>query len=146
MNYFDDRYLHSIDQRGRLQLPKDVRTGGKIKKGDSLFLFINPNAPRALEIRTAAQWDSYQKQVAALPPSRSKREFYRLIRLSTVEAAADGQGRVVVPQSIRESCGFDSEVFVVNMSTYVEVWNKDAVEQKRNDMMRAYNEINDQLF
>jgi MraZ protein len=146
MNYFDDRYLHSIDQRGRLQLPKDVRTGERIKKGDSLYLFINPNAPRALEVRTRAQWESYQKQVEALPPGRSKREFYRLIRLSTVEVVADGQGRIVIPQSIREHCEFDREVVVVNMSTYVEVWNKGAVEQKQNDMLRAFNEINDQLF
>ena len=146
MNYFDDRYLHSIDQRGRLQLPKDVRTGTKIKKGDSLFLFVNPNAPRSLEIRTKEQWESYQQQVEALPPSRNKREFYRLIRLSTVEATADGQGRIVVPQGIRDHCGFAGEVVVVNMSTYVEVWNKDAIKQKRNDMVRAFNEINDQLF
>jgi MraZ protein len=146
MDYFDDRYLHSIDPRGRLQLPKDVRTGAKVKKGDSLYLFINPNAPRVLEIRTKDQWDSYQKQVEALPPSRSKREFFRLIRLSTVEVTADGQGRIVIPQGLREHCGFDREVVVVNMSTYVEVWNREAVEQKRDDMMRAFNEINDQLF
>jgi MraZ protein len=146
MDYFDDKYLHSIDQRGRLQLPKDVRTGTKTKKGDSLFLFVNPNAPRVLEIRTKEQWESYQKQVEALPPSRSKREFYRMISLSTVEATADNQGRIVLPQKIREHCGINREVVVVNMSTYVEVWNKDAVTQKQGDMLRAFNEINDQLF
>jgi len=146
MNYYDGKYLHSIDQRGRLQLPKDVRTGTKIKKGDALFLFINPNSPRFLEIRTKSQWVAYQKQVEALPPSREKREFYRMIRLSTAEVTADSQGRVVVPQPMRESCGFGSEVIVVNMGTYIEVWNKEAVEQKHGDMLRAFNDINDQLF
>ena len=66
MNYFDSKYLHSIDQRGRVQLPKDVRASGKLKKGDSLFVFINPNAPRVLEVRTKGQWQAYQKQVEAL--------------------------------------------------------------------------------
>ena len=146
MNYFDDKYLHSIDQRGRLQLPKDVRTGGKLKKGDPLFVFINPNAPRVLEVRTKGQWQDYQKQVEALPPSNAKREFYRLIRLSTVEVTADGQGRVVIPQTIRERCGFEQEVVVVNMGTYVEIWNRKDVEQKYNYMLRSFNEINDQLF
>jgi MraZ protein len=146
MNYFDSKYLHSIDQRGRVQLPKDVRASGKLKKGDSLFMFINPNAPRVLEVRTKGQWQAYQKQVEALPPSNAKREFYRLIRLSTVEVSADGQGRIVVPQSIRERCGFEQEVVVVNMGTYVEIWNRESVEQKYNDMLRSFNEINDQLF
>jgi DNA-binding transcriptional regulator/RsmH inhibitor MraZ len=52
----------------------------------------------------------------------------------------------VIPQGIREHCGLNREVVVVNMSTYVEVWNTDAVKQKRSDMLRAFNEINDQLF
>jgi MraZ protein len=146
MDVFDDRYLHLIDQRGRLQLPKDVRTGARLKKGDPVYLFVNPNAPRALEIRTKSQWEAYQKQIEALPASRSKREFYRLVRLSTVEVTADSQGRIIVPQGIRDYCGFNREVVVVNMSTYVEVWNRDAVTQKRSDMIRAFNEINDQLF
>jgi len=146
MNYFDDRHLHSIDQRGRLQLPKDVRADAKIKKGDSLFLFVNRNEPMFLEIRTKAQWESWKQQVMALESSADKREIYRMIQLSTVEVGADGQGRIVIPQKARTDCGFDSEVVVVNMSTYIEVWSKDAIAQKRSDMLRAFNEINDQLF
>jgi MraZ protein len=146
MNYFDDRHLHSIDQRGRLQLPRDVRTGHKIKKGDPLYLFVNRNEPMFLEIRTKAQWESWKRQVMELDSSADKREIYRLIQLSTAEVSADGQGRIVVPQKARTDCGFDSEVVVVNMSTYVEVWSKDAIAQKRSDMLRAFNEINDQLF
>lgn len=146
MNYFDDRHLHSIDQRGRLQLPKDVRTGEKVKKGDTLFLFVNRNEPMFLEIRTRVQWEAWKRQVMELESSADKREIYRMIQLSTIEVTADGQGRIVVPQRARTDCGFDSEVYVVNMSTYVEVWSKDAIQQKRSDMLRAFNEINDQLF
>jgi MraZ protein len=146
MNRFNDSYLHSIDQRGRLQLPKDVRFGFKIKKGDTLFLFPNPNVPRILEVRTKSQWDSYLKEVMALPASRSKREFLRLVRLTHEPVTADGQGRIVVPQRIREDCGFEGEVVVINMETYAEVWNRSAVEQKYPDMLTAFNDINDQLF
>lgn len=146
MNYFDDRHLHSIDQRGRLQLPRDVRTGEKIKKGDSLFLFVNRNEPPFLEVRTKTQWESWKRQVMELESSADKREIYRMIQLSTVEVTADGQGRIVVPQKARTDCGFDSEVVVVNMSTYVEVWSKNAIAQKTSDMLRAFNKINDQLY
>ena len=146
MNYFDDRHLHSIDQRGRLQLPRDVRTGERIKKGDSLFLFVNRNEPPFLEVRTKTQWESWKRQVMELESSADKREIYRMIQLSTVEVTADGQGRIVVPQKARTDCGFDSEVVVVNMSTYVEVWSKNAIAQKTSDMLRAFNKINDQLY
>jgi MraZ protein len=146
MDYFDDRHIHSIDQRGRLQLPKDVRTGFKVRKGDSLFMFVNPNTPRFLEVRTKVQWGEMRQQLKELPSSGQKREFFRMMSLYTAEATADGQGRIIIPQRIRERCGFDSEVVVVNMATYAEVWNKEAVEQKYSDMLRAFNDINDQLF
>ncbi len=33
-----------------------------------------------------------------------------------------------------------------DVGDYIEAWNKDAVEQKYNDMLRDFNEINDLLF
>lgn len=146
MKRFNDMYLHSIDQRGRLQLPKDVRNELKVKKGDQLFLFPNPNVPRSLEIRTKAQWEEYVRRAMALPASRNKREFLRMIRLANEQVMTDGQGRFVIPQRIREECNFDSEVVIINMEHYVEVWKKEYVEQKYPDMVTAFNDINDQLF
>lgn len=155
MSRFNDKYLHPIDQRGRLQLPRNIRTGLKIKKGDVLHLLPNPNNPQLLpdpnnppflEVRTHAQWVEYQSRLMAQPPSDQKRDFFRFIQLEHEEVTADGQGRIVVPQRLRDACGFDSEVAVINMTTYVEVWNKEAVQQKYNDMLKAFNVINDQLF
>lgn len=146
MNRFNDKYLHSIDQRGRLQLPKDVRHGFKIKKGDTLYLFPNPNVPITLEIRTKPQWDAYVKKALALPPSRDKREFLRMLRLGHEQVVADGQGRFVLPQRLRVECDFDSEVVIINMENFAEVWKREAVEQKYPDMLRAFNDVNDQLF
>lgn len=146
MNCFNDNYLHSIDQRGRMQLPKDVRSDFKIKKGDPLYLFPNPNVPRTLEIRTKSQWDSYVKKALDLPASRDKREFLRILRLTHEQVAPDDQGRIVIPQRLRDECGFDREVVIINMEGFAEVWRKEAVAQKYPDMLRAFNDINDQLF
>jgi division/cell wall cluster transcriptional repressor MraZ len=146
MHRFNDKYLQSIDQRGRLQLPRDVRNGFKIKKGDTLYLFANPNVPISLEIRTKAQCDAYLKKALDLPASRDKREFLRMLRLGHEQVLTDGQGRFVLPQRLRHECDFDSEVVIINMEHFVEVWKKESVEQKFNNMLRAFNDINDQLF
>ncbi len=146
MDRFNDKYLHSIDQRGRLQLSRDIRAGFRVRKGDVIHLLPNPNNPPFLEARTKAQWETYQEALMSQPSSEAKRDFFRFIRLMHEQVTADGQGRIVVPQRLREFCGFEREVGVINMGTYVEVWNKKAVEQKYNDMLRAFNQINDQLF
>lgn len=155
MSRFNDKYLHTIDQRGRLQLPRDFRTVHKVKKGDVFHLLPNPNNPDLLpdppnppflEVRTKVQWEEYQNRLMAQESSEGKRDIFRLIQMDHVEVTADGQGRFVIPPRLRDACAFDSEVAVINMASFVEVWNKEAVQQKYNDMLKAFNEINNQLF
>jgi DNA-binding transcriptional regulator/RsmH inhibitor MraZ len=45
MNFFNDKYLHSLDSKSRLLLPKDIRATFKVKKGDSLYLIPNLSSP-----------------------------------------------------------------------------------------------------
>ncbi len=61
-------------------------------------------------------------------------------------AVIDGQGRLMIPNRIRESCGLNGTVVVINMDTYVEVWRKDHVEKKYADLVRAFKETNDRMF
>lgn len=146
MSRFNDKYLHVLDQKGRLQLSKDIRAGIKLKKGEAVHLLPNPNNPPYLEIRTQAQWEKYHALVMQQPPSEGKRDVLRFIRLMHEKVTADGQGRITVPQRLRDFCGLNREVAVIDMESYVEVWDKNCVEQKYNDMRRAFNDINDQLF
>ncbi len=62
------------------------------------------------------------------------------------QVTADGQGRIMISQRLRDLCRFDKEIAIIDMGDYIEAWNKEAVEQKYNDMLRAFNEINEQLF
>lgn len=146
MAMFNDKHLHTIDQRSRLQLSRDDRDGMKIKKGDPIHLLPSPTTPPYLEVRTKAQWEAYQQRLMALPVGTSKREMFRFIRMMHETATADGQGRFVISQRLRDICGLGSEVAVVNMVTVIEVWKKEAIEQKYNDMLRAFNDISDKLF
>lgn len=146
MAMFNDKHLHTIDQRSRLQLSREDRDGMKIKKGDTIHLLPSPTVPPHLQVRTKAQWDEYQQRIMALPAGASKRETFRFIRMMHETATADSQGRFVISQRVREICGLGAEVAVVNMVTYIEVWRKEAIDQKLNDMLRAFNDTNDLLF
>jgi MraZ protein len=146
MTRFNDRYFLSIDQKGRLALTREIRDRFKVKRGDPIHLMPNPNTPPFLEIRTQKQWDEFQNRLMAQPPSNSKRDFLRFLKLMHETVTADAQGRIVIPQRLRDFCRFDSDIAIINMETYVEVWDKNSVEQKYSDMLKAFNDINDQLF
>lgn len=146
MNYFNDKYLHSIDQKGRLLLPRDLREYFEMKKGDTLYLIPNASEPPYLEIRTEAQWDRYFESLMQQDNGVKKKDFLRYTRMSLETVTLDGQGRIIIPQRLRDQCSLAKSVAVINMDLFIEVWNQTHVEARYHDMMKAFRELNDNLF
>ncbi len=145
-NYFNEKNLHSIDSKGRILLPKEIRDHLRIKKGDALHLVPNLSGPLYIEIRTAAQWKTYREGLRDLEAGEKKKDSYRYATMLQETATMDGQGRVLLPQRIRELCKVVDLVAVINMDEYVEVWAKANLEQKYSDMVKAFKELNDRMF
>jgi AbrB family looped-hinge helix DNA binding protein len=146
MNHFNEKSLHSIDPKGRLLLPKEVRDGLKIKKGDTLHLIPNLADPPYLEIRTAKQWQDYLEGLRRETSGEQKKDSFRYAMMIKDSAVVDGQGRFMIPNRIREVCKLDGTVAVIDMGVYVEVWCKEHVERKYADMIRAFKDTNDRMF
>ena len=146
INYFNEKSLHSIDPKGRLLLPKEVRTFFKVKKGDRLFLLPSLAEPQYLEIRTRKQWDGYRSSLRADEGGERKKDTFRYAMMAKEEAKVDGGGRILIPARIRETCRLNDLVAVINMETYVEVWCKEHVEKRYADMVRAFKSTNDRMF
>ena len=145
-NYFNEKNLHSIDSKGRILLPKDVRDHYRVKKGDVLHIVPNVSGSSYLEIRTTAQWKKYRDSLRNLEAGEKKKDSFRYAMMLQETATVDGQGRILIPQRIRELCNIVDAVAVVDMDGYLEVWAKAQLEQKYADMVRAFKEMNDRMF
>jgi DNA-binding transcriptional regulator/RsmH inhibitor MraZ len=145
-SYFNDKYLHTIDPKGRLLLPKDIRDHFKIKKSDPLYLVPNMADPPYLEIRSAALWRQYRESLRQHDPGEKKKNSFRYAMMLLETATADGQGRIFIPQRIRDICALDGTVAVINMDLYIEVWSKGNMERKYPELVRAFRDVNDHMF
>jgi MraZ protein len=56
-----------------------------------------------------------------------------------VDCPLDGQGRVLIPQPLRNHARIDKEVIMIGMLTRIEIWAKEVWEQEEQD--RAYDEF-----
>jgi len=146
LNHFNEKSLHTIDGKGRLLLPKEVRQAYKIKKGDVLYLVPNLSDPPYLEIRTARQWEEYRQSLRQETSSEQKKDTFRYAMMIKEKAVVDGQGRIMIPNRIRETCSLEGTVAVVDMDVYVEVWCKAHMAKKYADMVRAFKDTNDRMF
>jgi MraZ protein len=56
-----------------------------------------------------------------------------------VDCPMDGQGRILIPQSLRSHARIDKDVILIGMLTKVEIWSKEVWEQEESD--NAYEEF-----
>jgi MraZ protein len=82
-------------------------------------------------------WREFQKMLT--PKSPLDADYVRLERIfvgSAVECTTDPQGRVLIPQDLRDLAGINDEILVKGVNNKVELWSKerhDAFMQKYDD-------------
>lgn len=119
MPSFLGEYRHTIDTKGRLIVPARLRPA---LAGDEVVL------TRWLE-KSVAMWsqEGWGEIEATLRAqagtSAGSRAFVRLVAASAHADQIDKQGRISVPQHLREHAGIDKEVVVIGAVTRAELWD-----------------------
>ena len=123
---FLGEFSHTIDDKGRLTLPAkfraDFASGIVVTRGIDRCLFAFPQAA----------WQVLAQKVSSLPLAESQaREFRRLLFSGASDDTPDKQGRVLIPQYLREYANLNGEVIIAGLDTHVEIWNPDAWNKAR---------------
>lgn len=123
---FLGEYLHTIDDKGRLTIPAKFR--GELAAG----LVVTKGIDRCLVIYPMDGWQTYKERIASLPfTDQDARDLRRLVFASAADAVPDGQGRINIPQQLRDYAALDTQVVVAGCDSYIEVWNPQAWDQVR---------------
>jgi MraZ protein len=118
---FLGEYFHTIDDKGRLTIPSKFR--GELSAG----LVVTKGMDRCLVIYTLDAWGRLKERIANLPVTdRTARDLRRLVFASASDTAPDGQGRINIPQPLRDFAGLDGQIIVAGCDSYIELWAPDA--------------------
>ncbi len=84
-----------------------------------------------LFVFTAADWKLFTDRLnEELPFTKQKaREFSRFFYSGAVEAVPDRQGRVLVPEYLRQYADLDTEIRIVGAANRLELWKPERWEQ-----------------
>jgi MraZ protein len=109
---------HSLDAKGRVILPAEFREqlagGAVVAKGLDGCLWVYPReefAQMAAELHEKAKRGE-RERVAA-----------RALFGGAKEVVPDKQGRVPIPQALREYAVLDRDVFIVGQFSHLEIWD-----------------------
>ena len=115
---FSGAYSHTVDNKGRTVIPSKFRS----KLGERLYLTRGMHG--CLWLFSEDEWREFQKMLAPRSPLDSNGiRLQRVFVGSAVECVPDGQGRVFIPQNLREVAGITDDIYVVGLSGKVEIWS-----------------------
>jgi len=120
---FLGEYQHSVDSKGRLVLPSRFRD--RLERG----LVVTKGQERCLYVFPIDKWDQEVEQVNNLPRTdRRSRNYARSFFGSASDQQLDGQGRIQIPQPLREYASLAKDVVVIGVADRVEIWNVESWE------------------
>lgn len=123
---FLGEYTHTLDGKGRLTIPAKYR--GDMAAG----LVVTRGFDRNLMAFPISEWESLAAKIAERPLSdESVRDFRRRVFSGAADLEPDRQGRVLLPQYLRDFAQIEGDVVIVGMFNYVEFWNAEAWREKR---------------
>ncbi len=137
---FIGEYSHSIDAKKRLSLPSRVRgeLGSRV--------VVTRGLDRCLFIYPMKTWESIAEKLGGMPVGESgTRSFVRLMLAGAVEVDMDSQGRVLIPEYLKEYAGLSRDVMVIGLWNRLEVWDESRWSSYRNEAEENSEKIAEEL-
>ena len=118
-----------VDDKGRLKLPAEFKRRVDEQYGPQFYV-TSKDGKRA-EIYPLREWEKIEEKLAAIPSMNPiKRKFLDVTNYYGQMAELDTQGRLLLPQLLRDSANVTAEVVVLGAQTYLEVVNHDDFKAK----------------
>ena len=117
---FMGEYNHTIDAKGRLIIPSRFRE----LLGEEFVL--TKGLDGCLSIYPMDEWEAFEMKLRALPlTNKNARTFSRFFVAGAAMCELDKQGRILVPQTLREFAGLDKDVVLTGNLNRIEIWSKE---------------------
>ena len=112
-------YVHNLDQKGRVAVPKKFRQHlgvlAILTKGLDGCLFLYPKG----------EWERLSQRLKQLPVTLADtRAFERYLFGGAIEVGFDPLGRIKIPEYLREYADLTKETVIIGVLERVEIWDK----------------------
>ena len=137
---FIGEYSHNLDDKGRIAVPKkfrsDLRKGAVVTRGLDSCLFLY----------TKKEWEKLAVKLSNLPFAQANtRAFARLMLAGAMDVEVDGQGRIVLPEYLRQFAGLSKEVIVAGLYSRLELWDSAKWSEYKKKTEAESNQIAEQM-
>jgi MraZ protein len=121
-----------MDDKGRLKIPTDFRRLLEERHGPDLFV-TSVQGDSAL-VYPLAVWEEIEARLQSLPSTDpAKARYLERVNYFGQQVQVDVQGRILLPQILRESAGMNGDVVVMGLVDHLVVWNRERFQARLNE-------------
>ena len=120
-----------VDEKGRLKLPSDFRAKIEEEYGSRFYITASLELD-SVHLYPLPVWEEVERKMTNLPmtnPSLDK--FMDITGYYGAEVSMDNQGRILIPQRLREAVQIRDEVNVMGKMRFLSIWNDENYKAKR---------------
>ncbi|HLA24942.1 MAG TPA: division/cell wall cluster transcriptional repressor MraZ [bacterium] len=111
---FRGEHHYSLDDKGRVVIPPKFRRS----LGDTAV--VTRGLDECVALYAPTEWAKNEKKLQAQAVAR--RDFVRFMLSSAEDVELDRQGRISIPQHLREYAKIEREAVVVGVGSRIEIW------------------------
>jgi len=131
----------NLDSKGRLAMPMRYRETIQELSGGRMVLTYSAFDTGALYLYPENEWERVRDEVTGLSTfNPGHRSLQRKLVGSASAVEPDGNGRIQIPQTLRQVAGLEKRVALLGMGNRFEIWNEDILNQKRAEEERSLDE------
>jgi MraZ protein len=134
-----------MDRKGRLILPAKFREVAKSSFIEKFF--VTRGLDKCLFMFSEEEWRTQESKFKAISFTKQQaRTFNRLYFSGAVEVIPDRQGRILLPQYLKDFAEIKRDVVIVGVSNRIEIWAKDKWQEFYGSSRQSFEEISEKLM
>ena len=133
-------YNHTLDEKNRMSLPVRFRK----ELGKSIVL--SPGLDNCLSLFTVKEWQKISKKLSDSSMLASdNRSFSRFMFGQAVVVDVDANGRILIPENLKNRSGLTAKVVVIGVQNRAEIWNEKAWDDYKKVVEKEADALADKL-
>jgi MraZ protein len=124
----------NLDSKGRMAIPTRYRES--LARHCDGQMVVTVDRDRCLLLYTLPDWEEIERKLVRLPSfNKQARRLQRLLIGHATECEIDGNGRILLPQPLREFAELDRTVVLIGQGNKFEVWAEAAWTARRTEWL-----------
>ncbi|MBN1274554.1 MAG: hypothetical protein JXB26_20015 [Candidatus Aminicenantes bacterium] len=122
-------YTAKFDKSSRIKIPEKFRKAIESEYGNELF--ITSLSDEAVQVYPLSVWENLTSLAnqGAYHLNPAIRKFLLRVNRKGIRGKIDDKGRILINQGLREKAQLDDSVEIIAVTTHLEVWNKEKLDQ-----------------